>query len=740
MTDVRTASTRSALSARLEQLRNALAGTAAFTSVNTHLFTPTDGTDAHDIGIEQLQSLHTDFGVNINWLLCGEGPMFQKTPQTGAVPSGDAADTPPSPSAEIEEALFFQVLESIDAVVATIERDGTMSYINRFGCDLTGCSARETASRPYFWFDRFIPSDIRPDIRQIIDNMSDSETFVSRKVNPWIDRNGEHRMIEWANSVIRTPDNGLKLVTVGIDITAETRAREKEQHLLRSLYRAQEIAKTGSFTHDLLNGAFDTSPEYRRIHGLDPNLPCSLDALLERVHPDDIKGLLDTINEAHATCRIPGTTYRVLIGNQTRWMHVKWFYRLDEDGTLAAVDGITSDVTEMESARMQLEALNATLEEKVARKTKELSDQLQLLDETQEIGNIGSYRIDFRDNTVRVTPKTMKMLGLGSERVSTGELFASVHPDDVPTLRDYARTIIADPAQRSGDFELITLQPDGREAHFSLIWEKSTGPLGQLIAKGVIQDITEDVVQTRRIKEQEGLLLQKNRLSQLGEMVSMIAHQWRQPLASINSLVSVMMMDLTLAKEGADDALVETMLGSLHGIETISIEMSDVITSFRNFYQSENSEAMASMDTLITEVLGMLRHKIVTGEIRVETRLDAPDPINLYPVEIKQVLLAILQNANDAYAGAGIRGGSITITTSLTDGWCRADIEDSAGGIPETIIDRIFDPYFTTKGGLNGTGLGLYMSKMIIEKHHGGSIQAKHAKHGVTFTLLLPVS
>ena len=118
--------------------------------------------------------------------------------------------------------LLHQLYDSADAIVAIIEADGTMSMINKYGQNLTGYSDKEIASVPYFWFDKFIPSDIRPDIKAIIDSMITTEDeFIQRKINAWIDKDGKERIFEWSNSLIVNEINSdsAKLVTIGIDIT-----------------------------------------------------------------------------------------------------------------------------------------------------------------------------------------------------------------------------------------------------------------------------------------------------------------------------------------------------------------------------------------------------------------------------------------------------------------------------------------------------------------------------------------
>ncbi len=134
---------------------------------------------------------------------------------------------------EASRSLFQQLYDSIDAIVAVIEKDGTMSMINKYGEELTGYSAKEISSEPYFWFDHFIPATIRPDIMEIIQSMKSSGTLISKKVNPWVDKDGNTHMIQWSNSLIKDKNQDAAIVTVGIDITdkveAERIAKENQR-------------------------------------------------------------------------------------------------------------------------------------------------------------------------------------------------------------------------------------------------------------------------------------------------------------------------------------------------------------------------------------------------------------------------------------------------------------------------------------------------------------------------------
>ena len=239
-------------------------------------------------------------------------------------------------------------------------------------------------------------------------------------------------------------------------------------------------------------------------------------------------------------------------------------------------------------------------------------------------------------------------------------------------------------------------------------------------------------------KEKEQALLYQSRLAQMGEMISMIAHQWRQPLASISTVavhikLRISLMDFDLdSKEGKEDFL-KFVENELDDIEQLTENLTTTIDDFRDFYKPNKEAVLTDIKEPIQKSLSILKPEIDKDAVDIiENYKEGMEPKELFKSELTQVFLNIIKNAIDTFEINDVKNPQITIDVKEEGENTLITIGDNAGGIPESVIDKIFDPYFSTKDERNGTGLGLYMSKLIIEKHHKGSIAVK-VENGHTY-------
>ncbi|RLA78324.1 MAG: hypothetical protein DRG78_15425 [Epsilonproteobacteria bacterium] len=233
-------------------------------------------------------------------------------------------------------------------------------------------------------------------------------------------------------------------------------------------------------------------------------------------------------------------------------------------------------------------------------------------------------------------------------------------------------------------------------------------------------------VEENRKKDQQ--LIQQSRLAQMGEMISMIAHQWRQPLAAISSTSTSISLKAQLNKLDNDLAIRLS-----NKISDYSLHLSSTIDDFREFFRTNKEKRDITYNELIQSVLSIVETSILNKNININKNINCNDTLSTYPNEVKQVILNIIKNAEDILLEKNIQNPTITIETKCGE----LVIRDNAGGIPNDIIDKVFDPYFSTKTEKDGTGLGLYMSKTIIEKHCGGELTVANNDEGAVFTIKL---
>lgn len=254
----------------------------------------------------------------------------------------------------------------------------------------------------------------------------------------------------------------------------------------------------------------------------------------------------------------------------------------------------------------------------------------------------------------------------------------------------------------------------------------------------------------RQIEEEKNknknILIHQAKLNAMGDMISAIAHQWRQPLNSIG----LIMQDIVSAFNYGE-LNKEYLKSSEKSIMNQLQFMSQTIDGFRNFFNNEHQKTSCDLPLIIEDIRQLYQPQFTAYGIILkvdfknhmsELTTDYPFVLISYSAEIKQILLNLIANAKDAIIQAKSPPSERTIFVSVVvfDHICRIDVSDHAGGIKAEVIDRIFEPYFTTKE--LGTGLGLYIAKILCEQYLEGSLfyQYDHSKGYSTFRMVLPHS
>jgi PAS domain S-box-containing protein len=242
--------------------------------------------------------------------------------------------------------------------------------------------------------------------------------------------------------------------------------------------------------------------------------------------------------------------------------------------------------------------------------------------------------------------------------------------------------------------------------------------------------IEERLLAVEALRKQEHILIQQNRHAAMGEMIGNIAHQWRQPLNTLGLLtqrLGVFYDSPKFNKEFLETSVKKSM-------EIIQY-MSRTIDDFRNFFSTEREKTAFDVNEAINRALSLVEASFKERNIHIEKEIEPQLEIYGFPNEYSQVLLNILINAKDAVIENNIALPRIVIRACHENGMVVVTLGDNAGGIPEEIMDKIFDPYFTTKGPQQGTGIGLFMSKVIIENKMGGRLSVHNTENGAEFRI-----
>ncbi len=251
-------------------------------------------------------------------------------------------------------------------------------------------------------------------------------------------------------------------------------------------------------------------------------------------------------------------------------------------------------------------------------------------------------------------------------------------------------------------------------------------------------DITDSVELQQEIergKQKDKTLFQQSKLAQMGEMISMIAHQWRQPLTAISATSSDLFMKIML-----DNYDKKYFNEKLENIDELSQHLSSTIDDFRNFYKEDKKKEYVLYSDIVKGALQIVETSLKDKKVNVSTNFNCQAQIYTLPNELRQVILNLIKNAEDVLIEKEVENPSIGIRTYDDESYSYLEIQDNGGGIPDEIIEKIFDPYFSTKTKKDGTGLGLYMSQIIVRDHSNGELLISNSGDGACFTIKIPIS
>jgi len=388
--------------------------------------------------------------------------------------------------------------------------------------------------------------------------------------------------------------------------------------------------------------------------------------------------------------------------------------------------------------------------------TKQLATSEERLRFALEGSGDGIWDWNISTDEVFFSKRWKEMLGFTEDEIknSLSEWESRVHPDDISMVFENISKHL------DGETQVYTSEHRVKCKDGSYVWildrgtvvekDKNGKPLrmvgshtditAQKYAEEELKKVNEHLSklvndETAKRIEKDKLLIQQSKLATMGEMIGAIGHQWRQPLNSLG----LMIQDTVFAyKYGELDEgyILRFKNSAMDAIQN----MSKTIDDFKNFFSPNKKEEQFFIEDAISQTLEILNAQLKNNSIQVlfDTDLLHKHPYVCYKNELNQVILNILANAKDVLIERKPQNPFIKIEVSQNNDGYEISIEDSAGGVAPELIDRIFEAYFTTKEEGKGTGIGLYMSKDIVEEHLGGKLNVQNAENGAKFTILLP--
>lgn len=515
-------------------------------------------------------------------------------------------------------------------------------------------------------------------------------------------------------------------------ICASSRDITASKELEINLLQLQKVARFGHYNVDLTKNKWEASETLSELFGIDKDYEKSFSSWLNLVHHDDKASTKAYMDEVLLNRTSIDKVYRVVRQNDKKTIWVRDFGRVqfDNSGKPLGGFGIIIDITQ----------------------EKEIETRLKL---ATSAGNIGIWDLDIANNVLTWDESMFYLYDISPDEYNnTYEAWLSrIHPDDIQEQNRISYESRNNNMPYNTEFRII--HKDGSthyiKAHAIIVRDdsdKATRMIGtniditnsklleEAIKKANMSLEARVKEETQKRVEQEKLLIQQSKMAAMGEMISAIAHQWRQPLNAL----AIKVQDIPVAYEFGE---IDKKYTEDFKNKSMSIirYMSQTIEGFREFFKPNREKEEFLVEHAVSNALNMMLPQLTTHNIQVNLEDNANHIIFGYRSELEQVILILLSNAKDAILDKlnQIPNPTIDISTTINsvNSSIVVSISDNAGGIAHDIIDRIFEPYFTTKEQGKGTGIGLYIAREIIERQMGGKIYATNTEVGASFIVEL---
>lgn len=585
-----------------------------------------------------------------------------------------------------------------------LDRNGLINTVNRTGSEMVGRAAETLIAQR---FEELIRNEDRLLFSTFLERVFSSCTKETCRLQLHVDGGRElHVRIE-AMAAAAAADECLAVL---VDITERRRA---EQALAESEYRlakAQSMTHVGSWSFDPQTEEVQASDELLRIMRLSRD-ETTQEAFAGVIHPDDLETVLEHLRMGASLGRNYEIEHRLRFDDGS----VKWVFTIVESsidslGRVVKLYGTTQDITERKRAEVELR-----------NKTSEL----------QAIFDSIPDGIVVYDHEARVQHHNLIAPRLFPQGISTGAPCRTIFHTDHATLSVECPVERAICGERI-DTSLVCVHEGGK----TLYLDVTATPIkdefgGESRALVFFRDIS-------RKRLQEMHLIQAEKMSSIGVLATGVAHEINNPIASVAGCAEALLRRFREAPELAENDLLDVFPNYLHVIVRESYRCKAIIDQLLSFSRKSDGVAVrVDINAVVREIMELLRHHPVYRKASVVASFEADLPqVMGDPSGLRQVFMNLLVNAHQAID----ENGRIEVTTgSLDSAFVFVKIADNGNGIGPDAIDKIWDPFFTTKEVGTGVGLGLALTYDIV-KRHGGKIEVKsRLGKGAEFTVLLPV-
>jgi len=513
---------------------------------------------------------------------------------------------------------------------------------------------------------------------------------------------------------------GLALLTSWVDMRFATQTLEVQEKKLQQseayLSEAQRISHTGSFGWRVSTGEVTWSEESFRIFQYDRTTKPTVELILRRVHPEDAARVKQTIERAAQDGKNFDHEYRLLMPDRSvKYVHVVAHAARDESDELEFV-GAVMDTTDSKRAE------------------KELRRSEESLLEAQKLSHTGSWRHDVASGAVIVSPEVYRIHDIKpDENASNTEFFFNkFHPEDRKRVVDLFEKAEIEKTEMQVDYRIVL--SDGTIKHLHTIGHPILNDSGDLVEfVGSAMDVSERKRAEEALRQAQAELAHVNRVTTMGELTASLAHEVNQPIGAAVTNASTCLRWLAGDTPNLEEARAAAMR-----VVTDGRRAAEIINRVRLLFKKAAPEReLVDANEVIPRMIALLYGEAARYNIAVRAELAADLPHVIGDrVQLQQVLMNLIVNSIDAMKDVeGIR--ELVINSRRTENeQIQISVTDTGVGLPQQHTDQIFNAFFTTKS--HGTGLGLRISRSIVEAHGGRLWAADHPPRGTSFYFTLP--
>ena len=506
------------------------------------------------------------------------------------------------------------------------------------------------------------------------------------------------------------------IIAIHEDITERKRAVERLQAKQELLDLAQKSARAMAFDWYIQQEVNVWSPEQESLYGLQPgSFDGTYQGWKKLIYAPDWPLLLNAIKHAHETGEV-AVEFRVMWPDGSlHWLATNGRMFFDEQGNPFRMVGFTTDVTPRKLAEEDLRRSEA------------------FLAEAQHLSSTGSFSWRVVTDELTWSEQSYHIFELDPAVPMTPELMRTrVHPEDIPLFDE-----VLDRARAAGsdfEFEHRLLMPDHSIKYLHVIAHGTRDHDGELEYIGAVQDVTERRLSEEALGNLRSELAHVSRVATLGALTASIAHEVNQPLSGIVTNASTCLRMLA-----ADPPNVEGARETARRTIRDGHRASDVITRLRALFGKKGATTESvDLNEATREVIALSLSELQRSRVILRTELaDDLPPVAGDRVQLQQVILNLLRNASDAMGGVEDRPRQLRISTERDEGErVRLSVQDAGVGFDPQAANRLFEPFYTTKN--DGMGIGLSVSRSIIESHQGRLWAAPNDGPGATFSFSIP--